>query len=165
MDTTTDYYSLLGIKRSASSAEIKKAYRTLVFQYHPDRNPDDQAAAEKFKRVLEAYGILSDSDKRAIYDEVTRSLFENEEPSAGEFKREKPSGADGGNGFKFSHQSNRQVAAEPKCPQCSVIGVEHILSRKGGSGTAKGKQSILSPFNIIYCNECGHVYGVTGASS
>jgi curved DNA-binding protein CbpA len=165
MDTTLDYYSLLGIKRSASSAEIKKAYRKLVFQCHPDRNPDDQAAAEKFKQIMEAYGILSDSDKRAIYDEVMRSVFENEEPGDRDQQSRKQYGNDDGNGFNNSQGFRKQVTPEPACPKCSVVGVDHIMSRKGGTATSKGKQFVLSPFNIIFCSECGHVYGVTGQSS
>ena len=60
---TTDYYSLLGIKRSANPTEIKQAYRKMVFRYHPDRNPEDDQAAEMFKQVLEAYETLSDGER------------------------------------------------------------------------------------------------------
>ena len=63
-----DFYEVLGVSRSASPAEIKKAYRKLAMQYHPDRNPDDKEAEEKFKQSTEAYEVLSDSSKRQIYD-------------------------------------------------------------------------------------------------
>jgi molecular chaperone DnaJ len=63
-----DYYDTLGVARSASEDEIKKAYRKLAMQYHPDRNPDDKAAEEKFKTAAEAYEVLSDPDKRTRYD-------------------------------------------------------------------------------------------------
>ena len=63
-----DYYELLEISRDATGAEIKKAYRKLALKYHPDRNPDDQEAEEKFKLINEAYQVLSDDEKRAIYD-------------------------------------------------------------------------------------------------
>ncbi|MGL6033563.1 MAG: molecular chaperone DnaJ, partial [Acinetobacter johnsonii] len=64
-----DYYELLEVSRSASDAEIKKAYRKLAMKYHPDRNPDDSSAEEKFKEIQKAYAILSDQQKRSAYDQ------------------------------------------------------------------------------------------------
>jgi len=64
-----DYYEVLGVNRDASDAELKKAYKSLAMKHHPDRNPDDKSAEEKFKEANEAYGILSDSQKRAMYDQ------------------------------------------------------------------------------------------------
>ncbi len=66
--TPRDYYEVLGVGKSASEDEIKKAYRKLAMQYHPDRNPDDKAAEEKFKEAAEAYDVLRDDEKRARYD-------------------------------------------------------------------------------------------------
>ena len=63
-----DYYEVLGVSKGAAADEIKKAYRKVAMQYHPDRNPGDKAAEEKFKEAAEAYEVLSDSDKRAQYD-------------------------------------------------------------------------------------------------
>jgi molecular chaperone DnaJ len=63
-----DYYEILGVEKTASDEEIKKAYRKLAMQYHPDRNPDDKSAEEKFKEAAEAYEVLSNSDKRSKYD-------------------------------------------------------------------------------------------------
>lgn len=54
---------------------------------------------------------------------------------------------------------------EPQCPKCAVTGSDYIISKKGGTSSARGKQFILAPFNIIFCSECGHVYGITGTSS
>lgn len=63
-----NYYEVLGISKTASADEIKKAYRNLAFKYHPDRNSGDKAAEEKFKEINEAYDVLSDEKKRADYD-------------------------------------------------------------------------------------------------
>ncbi len=68
-DQKRDYYEVLGVDKTAGTDEIKKAYRKLALKYHPDRNPGDKAAEEKFKEIGEAYEVLSDSDKRARYDQ------------------------------------------------------------------------------------------------
>ena len=168
MDTQYDYYSVLGIKRSASQDEIKRAYRKAVFRYHPDRNPDDHEAAGKFKQVLDAYEVLSDSLRRANYDQVTRPAQAESDAEAEDDPVEEespPFSSDPGNGFHFTQDFKRKVEPEPKCPSCSVVGTDRIVSRKAGSSTARGKQFILAPFNIIFCSACGHVYGVTASST
>jgi molecular chaperone DnaJ len=71
-----DYYEVLGIPRGASAEDIKKAFRKLAFEYHPDRNPND-GAADKFKEVNEAYEVLSDADKRAAYDRFGHASADN----------------------------------------------------------------------------------------
>ena len=63
-----DHYEVLGVERKASAAEIKSAYRRLALQYHPDRNPGNRAAEEKFKEISFAYAVLGDEEKRAHYD-------------------------------------------------------------------------------------------------
>jgi len=68
MAAKRDYYEVLGVSKNSNSDEIKKAYRKVAMQFHPDRNPGDKAAEEKFKEAAEAYEILSDSDKKAQYD-------------------------------------------------------------------------------------------------
>ena len=64
----SDYYSLLGVSRDADTGEIKKAYRKLALEYHPDRNKGSKDAEERFKEVTQAYEVLGDSEKRAVYD-------------------------------------------------------------------------------------------------
>ncbi|WP_287417305.1 DnaJ domain-containing protein, partial [Oceanithermus sp.] len=63
-----DYYAVLGVSRDASQEEIKKAYRKLALKYHPDKNPGDPSAEERFKEINEAYAVLSDPEQRARYD-------------------------------------------------------------------------------------------------
>jgi DnaJ-class molecular chaperone with C-terminal Zn finger domain len=70
-----DYYALLGVARGASADEIKKAYRKLAMKYHPDRNPNDKEAEQKFKEISEAYDILKDEQKRAAYDRMGHAAF------------------------------------------------------------------------------------------
>lgn len=76
MATEADYYELLGISRDASADEIKKAYRKMAVKYHPDKNPGDAAAEEKFKEISEAYEVLKDADKRAAYDRYGHAAFQ-----------------------------------------------------------------------------------------
>jgi molecular chaperone DnaJ len=71
-----DYYDVLGIKRGASDADIKSAFRRLAKEHHPDRNPDDKTAEQKFKEINEAYEVLKDEQKRAAYDQFGHAAFE-----------------------------------------------------------------------------------------
>ena len=71
-----DYYEVLGVDKSASDDDIKKAYRKLAMKYHPDRNPDDKEAEQKFKEVGEAYSVLSDPEKKSKYDQFGHSAFD-----------------------------------------------------------------------------------------
>ena len=172
MDTSVDYYSVLGVKASATVDEIKRAYRQMVFRFHPDRNPDNPEAADKFNQVRDAYAVLSDVLKRRAYDSINypRGAEDRDEPGEEkpDEKEEQPFNGNGHgttSGFNFNQEFKQKVESEPKCPSCSVVGIDHIVSRKGGSGGARGKHFVLSPFNVVLCNACGHVYGVTGNSN
>lgn len=76
MSSKRDYYEILGVEKSADADVIKKAYRKLAMQYHPDRNPGDKVAEDKFKEAAEAYEVLSSSDKRAQYDRFGHQAFQ-----------------------------------------------------------------------------------------
>ena len=71
-----DYYEVLGVNRSASADEIKKAFRAKAKELHPDRNKDDPSAEAQFKEVNEAYDVLKDADKKAAYDRFGHAAFE-----------------------------------------------------------------------------------------
>src|SRR5688500_19419925 len=88
MATKRDYYEVLEVTRSASGEEIKKSYRKLAVKFHPDKNPGDHTAEEKFKELGEAYDVLSDPEKRAAYDRFGHGAF-----------AQGTSGARGGGGF------------------------------------------------------------------
>ncbi|TSD84521.1 molecular chaperone DnaJ [Mycobacterium sp. KBS0706] len=88
-----DFYDLLGVARGAGADEIKKAYRKLAMQYHPDRNPGDHAAEHKFKEINEAYDVLKDEQKRAAYDRFGHAAFDGGAGPRG------PGGADFSGGF------------------------------------------------------------------
>ncbi len=84
-----DYYETLGVRRDADADTLKKAFRSLAMKCHPDRNPDDNGAEQRFKEINEAYDVLKDEQKRAAYDRFGHAAFEN------------GAGTRGGGGFEF----------------------------------------------------------------
>lgn len=94
MVTKTDYYDVLGINKNADNKTIKKAYRKLAKKYHPDINPGDAKAEEKFKEITEAYEILSDPEKRKLYDQFGHAAFDGTGAQSGAYGN-----ADGFSGF------------------------------------------------------------------
>src|ERR1700725_20768 len=102
MATTTkkDYYEILGVKKSASAEEIRKAFRKLARKYHPDVNPGDKAAEEKFKALSEANDVLSDPKKRKIYDQLG-FYSDNIDPAAADAYARAGGGAGGPSGGGF----------------------------------------------------------------
>lgn len=100
MDNKRDYYEVLGVAKTATADELKKAYRKLALKYHPDKNPGDKAAEEKFKEAAEAYDVLSDPDKRAKYDQWGHNMG----PSG--------FGGGGGGGFHASGMSMEDIFSQ-----------------------------------------------------
>jgi molecular chaperone DnaJ len=168
--TKIDYYEVLSVSRDASDQELKTSYRKLAMQFHPDRNPDDPTAEEKFKECGEAYGVLSDPEKRAAYDRYGHAAFQGGAPAGGS-----PFGGAqdlgdifgdlfgemfnmGGNGRKASRvQRGRDLrydlslefeeAVFGKEKEITIRRMETCVDCKG-SGAAKGKAPVT-------CTQCG----------
>ena len=110
-----DLYAVLGVSKTATADEIKKAYRDAAFRYHPDRNGGDAAAEEKFKQINAAYAVLSDPDKRRQYDQYGHAAFDG-------------MGGGGAGGFDFSGMDMGDIFGDIfGIKLCSMI--ERIVSR------------------------------------
>lgn len=102
MADSKDYYDVLGVSKTATEDEIKRAYRKLARKYHPDLNKDNpKAAEEKFKEVNEAYHVLSDADKRAQYDQFGHDAYQQAARGGAGFGGQGGFGGFGGQGFDF----------------------------------------------------------------
>lgn len=124
-----DYYSILGISEKASKDEIKRAYRKLAVKYHPDKNPNDTEAENKFKEINEAYETLSDDSKRAEYDAKRKGGF----TSSGRFRQ-----AEGGNPFGFAFNDYQHVD------------LDDLFRSAGFSFNANPRPSKNRPVSVTY---------------
>src|SRR5438045_9180871 len=106
-----DYYEALGVKKSASGEDIRKAFRKLARKYHPDVNPGDKSAEEKFKAISEANDVLSDPKKRKIYDQVG-FYSDNSDPATAEAYA-RAGGRGGACGRRFPHGAQSGGGAGP----------------------------------------------------
>ncbi|WP_297490090.1 molecular chaperone DnaJ [Acidocella sp.] len=120
-----DYYATLGVQRGANAEEMKKAYRKLAMQYHPDRNPGDAVAEAKFKEINEAYDVLKDDQKRSAYDRFGHAAFEN-------------GGGGGGAGGGFGFEGGLGDIFEQMFGQ----------TRRGGGGGAQSGSDIKASVEI-----------------
>ncbi len=170
-----DFYEVLGVDRNASPDEMKRAYRKLAMRHHPDRNPDDKTAEQKFKQVSEAYDVLKDDQQRAAYDRYGHAAFERGSAGAGaggfgfraggfgdifeemfsEFMGGRDrgrSGATRGSDLRYNLQINLEEAYKGKE---ATIRVPTTVSCEscGGSGAEKGS----NPVACRSCNGAGRV--------
>ena len=163
-----DYYEVLGVARDADDATIKKAYRKLAMKYHPDRNPDDKQAEEKFKEIGEAYEVLSDADKRAAYDRLGHEAF----------KQGGMGGAGAGSGFG-GFRDPMDIFAQMFGGMGGFAGfgggqARHADPRRPGSDlrydldisleeAARGCDKILEIERLVPCDACGATGSKDGA--
>eukprot|EP01006_Ploeotia_vitrea_P067523 TRINITY_DN97549_c0_g1_i1.p1 TRINITY_DN97549_c0_g1~~TRINITY_DN97549_c0_g1_i1.p1 ORF type:complete len:336 (-),score=45.73 TRINITY_DN97549_c0_g1_i1:281-1288(-) len=139
-----DYYQILAISKDASDADIKKAYRKLALKYHPDKNPDNKAEAEKkFKLVTEAYEVLSDAEKRKIYDKYGEEGLQGGIPEGG--MGGMPGGMPGGFKFKTSGGGGGFQGSDPFDIFKQFFGSSSPFD--GGSGFMRFSSADDSPFS------------------
>lgn len=161
----SDYYELLGVERNADEAELKSAYRKLAMKYHPDRNPDNKDAEAKFKEINEAYEILSDPEKRRLYDQFGHAGVNQNGGAGGGF-----SGFDGfggfediinemfgGGGFGFNSSRGRNSARKGK-----DIRVDLTLEFEEA---AFGKKQTIEFFRTEECDVCHGAGNEPGTAS
>ena len=159
-----DYYEVLGVDKSASADEIKKAYRKLAVKYHPDKNPGDKEAEEKFKEAAEAYSILSDTDKKAKYDQFGHAGVDGAGPdfsggfgNLNDILNDLFGGAFGGgfggfSGFGGGFGGGRSGQRQQRVYRGRDIRVRVRLTLEE---IAKGVEKEISIEKSVPCSECG----------
>lgn len=164
---TKDYYATLGVAEKASQGELKKSYRKLAKQYHPDANPDNESAGERFKEISEAYTVLSDPDSRKKYDQLRRYGGISGFPAG--TGRQGPTGADG-RGFRFEDLGGigdifssifdfGRKTGEPRQGPARGRDVEYLVELSFRKAVRGGKVTITVPIR----EECATCDGSGGA--
>jgi molecular chaperone DnaJ len=143
-----DFYEVLGVSRSATAEDLKRAYRKLAMQYHPDRNAGDKSAEQKFKDVSEAYDVLKDEQKRAAYDRFGHAAFEQGSRGPGDF------GFTGGFADIFDEMfgdfmGGRRGQAGPNRGSDLRYNLEITLEE-----CFRGKQTTIRVPNLVACDQC-----------
>lgn len=162
MKMKPDYYQTLGVERGASPDTIKKAYRALAMKYHPDRNPGDAAAEQKFKEISEAYDVLKDDQKRAAYDRFGHSAFEN---GSGGFRGGRSQGFDfAGAGFADIFNEMFGDFAQMREPQAQMRGADLRYNMEIHLEEAfAGTQATIRVPSALSCEACHGTGGEKGA--
>jgi molecular chaperone DnaJ len=144
-----DFYDILGVSKSADADELKRAYRKLAMQFHPDRNPGDQSAEHKFKDINEAYDVLKDDQKRAAYDRFGHAAFENGSRGPGDFA----GGFSGGFADIFEEMfgamGGRRAQAGPSRGSDLRYNLEVSLE-----DAFRGKQTTIRVATFAHCDAC-----------
>ncbi len=159
-----DYYELLGIKKDAGESEIKSAYRKLAMKYHPDKNPGDKVAEEKFKEINEAYEILSDAEKRRMYDQYGHAAFT--QGGAG------PTGYGSFQGFSFDDLLNEMFggfggfggSSRSSGPRMTKGQDVHLEVELSFEEAAFGKKVEIEYLRTEECSHCGGTGGEPGST-
>ena len=164
-DNKRDYYEVLGVSKSASDDEIKKAYRKLAMKYHPDRNPGDKDAEAAFKEINEAYSVVSDAEKRAKYDQYGHAAFD---PSMGGGSGFGGFGGFGGEGFDFGDifSSFFGGGGSSRRSQSSAVDGDDVLAKITITfdEAAFGCKKEISFARIEACGECGSTGAAKGTT-
>jgi len=145
-----DFYDLLGVAKSADADELKRAYRKLAMQHHPDRNAGDKSAEHKFKDISEAYDVLKDDQKRAAYDRFGHAAFENGSRGPGDFA----GGFSGGFADIFEEMfgamgAGRRTQAGPSRGSDLRYNLEVSLE-----DAFRGKQTTIRVATFVHCDTC-----------
>lgn len=152
-----DYYEILGVSRNATDSEIKKAFRQLALKYHPDRNPGNKEAEEKFREINEAYSVLSDPQKRAQYDQFGRVLDNNQTFAGDDFGFSIFEDLFGDTFGSFFGSSSRSKSRPRKGSNIEMeLEIEFEESAKGA------KKQIVVP-KTVQCKRCGGTGAEPGA--